>query len=195
MLAESLGSRSLSDKQLLEIARASQEAYGCHGFDHTERVIKLCEVIGEELGANMEVLIPAAILHDIGRPMDNHAKVGAKKAKKILEEKGYRDVDLIVHAIEVHSFSAGGEAKTLEARILSDSDKLDAIGAIGIYRAAQYATENSRTFDDFIGHFPEKLLKLKYMMYTDKARNMAEKRHEYLLAFLKQVEKELEGLV
>lgn len=183
--------------ELDRISRSRQESTGCHGYEHTQRVVELCKVIGLELGANMEILIPAAILHDIGRPMDKHASESAVQAKKILENNGLNPmvIDEIIHAIEVHSFSGGGEAKTLEAKILSDADKLDAIGAIGVYRAAQYGVEHSREFKDFIGHFHEKLLKLSNLLYTEKAREMAEKRHEFLLVYLEQVEKELKGLV
>lgn len=184
-------------EELDKISKSKQEQYGCHGYEHTERVVELCKVIGNALGANMEVLIPAAILHDIGRPLDKHASHSAVLAREILENKGLNSIviDEIIHAIEVHSFSEGGKAKTLEAKILSDADKLDAIGAIGVYRAAQYSVEHSREFKDFIGHFHEKLLKLLDIIYTEKAREMAEKRHEFLMNYLEQVDKELIGLV
>ncbi len=184
-------------EELDRISRSRQTPSGCHGYDHTERVIELCRVIGEACNADLDILIPAAILHDIGRPLDNHAAQSAVQAQIILDEKGFdiAQIDKIVHAVEVHSFSAGGEAKTLEAMILSDADKLDAIGALGVYRAAQYAVENAKMLEDFIGHFHEKLLKLKGMLYTDKAKEMAEGRHEFLLSYLEQVEKELKGLV
>lgn len=183
--------------ELEQVSRSRQEPTGCHGYEHTERVVELCRVIGSELGADMEVLIPAAILHDIGRPLDNHAKESAVQSKEILENKGLnpRVINEIIHAIEIHSFSGGGEARTLEAKILSDADKLDAIGAIGVYRAAQFGVEHSRPFNDFIEHFHEKLLKLSGLLYTEKAREMAEKRHEFLQLYLEQVDKELKGLV
>ena len=188
----------MSDYTELEaISRARQEPNGCHGYDHTERVVHLCKVIGIEYNADMEVLIPAAILHDIGRPNNDHASHSASQAKKILMERVW-DLALIegiVHAVEVHSFSAGGEAKTLEARILSDADKLDALGAVGVYRAAQYGLEHDRSIEDFICHFHEKLLKLKDMLYTDLAKEMAEKRHEFMLSYIEQIGKELKGLV
>ena len=183
--------------ELEKFSRARQEPRGCHGYDHTERVIKLCEVIGIEYNADMAVLAPAAILHDIGRPNADHASHSAAQARNILMEKvwGLAIIDGVVHAIEVHSFSAGGEAITLEARILSDADKLDAMGAVGVYRAAQYAVEKGRPIEDFIDHFHEKLLKLKDMLYTDKAKEMAAKRHEFMLSYLEQIGKELKGLI
>ena len=188
----------MSDYTELEaISRARQEPNGCHGYDHTERVIQLCEVIGIEYNADMAVLIPAAILHDIGRPNDDHASHSALQVRKILMDRVWdlAFIEGIIHAVEVHSFSAGGEAKTLEAQILSDADKLDALGAVGVYRVAQYGVEHGRPIEDFISHFHEKLLKLKDMLYTDMAKEMAEKRHEFMLSYLEQIGKELKGLV
>ncbi|MCW4014194.1 MAG: HD domain-containing protein [Candidatus Bathyarchaeota archaeon] len=180
-------------EDLVDISRRHQKQVGSHGYEHTERVIQTCRVIGEKLSADMEVLIPAAILHDIAREHSNHAQKGAEMAQKILEEKSYPKIQEIVHAIEVHSFSGGGEAKTLEAQILSDVDKLDALGATGIYRAAQYGTEHDRPMEEFIAHFHEKLLTLRDLLYTDMAREIAEKRHKYMEQYLIQLDKELKG--
>lgn len=184
-------------EELDRISRSKQKYVGCHGYEHTKRVIELCQVMGLENGADMEVLIPAAILHDIGRPKDNHAAESAILAREILENNGFTPIliDKIIHAIEVHSFSAGGEAKTLEAMILSDADKLDAMGAIGIYRVAQYSVEYNCDYAESIEHFHEKLLNLSGLLYTDKAKEMAEKRHEFLVRYLEQVDKEIMGLV
>ena len=181
-------------KDLEDISRRHQKQVGSHGYEHTERVTKTCQVIGEKLDADLEVLIPAAILHDIAREHSNHAQKGAEMAKEILEKQGYSKIPKIVHAIAVHSFSAGGEAKTLEAQILSDVDKLDALGATGIYRAAQYSAEHERPLDEFIGHFYEKLLTLRDLLYTDEARRIAEERHQYMEKYLEQLDKEIKGL-
>lgn len=181
-------------EKLVEISKKYQKYVGSHGYEHTERVIQTCISIGNALDADMDVLIPAAILHDIGRGNDNHAAHGALMARKILEENGYTKIDEIVHAIEVHSFSAGGKAKTLEARILSDADKLDAMGATGIYRSSQFGVEHNRPLDEFIGHFYEKLLTLKDLLYTDEAKRIADLRHSYMLGYLEQLDKELKSL-
>ena len=146
------------------------------------------------MNADMDVLIPAAILHDIGRGHDNHAHHSGIMTREILQEYGYQKIDEIVHAIEVHSFSAGGETKTIEAQILSDADKLDAMGAIGAYRAAQFGVEHKRPQEEFINHFHEKLFKLKDLLYTEEAKKLAEKRHKFMLLYLNQLDEELKGL-
>jgi uncharacterized protein len=182
------------NEKLEEISKQLQKQIGCHGYEHTERVIETCKVLGAALTADMDVLMPAAILHDIDRGNDNHAHQSAIMAREILLDLGYTKVDEIVHAIDVHSFSAGGEAKTLEAQILSDADKLDAMGAFGIYRAAQYGVEHERPQSEFINHFHEKLLKLRGLLYTEEAKKLAEKRHDFMLKYLGQIDKESKGL-
>jgi uncharacterized protein len=178
---------------LLKISKNNQNNIGSHGFDHTLRVIKLCVFLGNKLNAKMDILIPAAILHDIARSEENHAKVGAQKSRKILKKQGLIEekVNSICEVIESHSFSANTEPKSLEAKILSDADKLDALGAIGIYRAAAYSCENSKTMEDFIYHFNEKLLKLKDQMYTDEAYKLAFSRHNYMEDYLKRITDEI----
>jgi uncharacterized protein len=178
-------------EKIVTISKKFQQYIGSHGYEHTERVIEICKVLGKALKADMSILIPAAILHDIGRERDNHAYHSAEIAREILRDLNYPMIDEIIHAIEVHSFSAGGQAKTLEAQILSDADKLDAIGAIGIYRAAMFSYEHKRPWEDFIEHFQEKLLKLKDLTYTDKAKSLAEGRHQFLKAFLEEFKREI----
>ena len=179
--------------RLMEASKRHQRMNGCHGFEHTERVVRLCKVLGERLGADLSVLIPAAILHDIGRGDDDHAEKGAEKARRILMEHGIPGdrVARIVEAIRVHSFSGGLEAATLEAQILSDADKLDAMGAVGVYRAGQYSGEHDRSLEEYIAHFHEKLLTLKGLLYTDEAKKLAESRHWFMESYLEEFMKEL----
>jgi len=178
---------------LLKISKNNQKNIGGHGFDHTLRVIKLCVFLGNKLGANMDILIPAAILHDISRSEENHAKVGSEKSREILKEQSLDEeiINSICKVIESHSFSAKKEPKSLEAKILSDADKLDALGAIGIYRTAAYSFENSKKMENFISHFNEKLLKLKDQMYTDEAYKIALSRHNYMEDYLKRITDEI----
>lgn len=176
-------------------SRRRQNMNGCHGYEHTERVIDLCRRLGESMGADMEILMPAAILHDIAREESDHAERGAVEAAKMLEEAGYsrEKIPLIYDAIRVHSFSCGKKASTLEAMILSDADKLDAIGAMGVYRAAMYSGELKRPQEDFVAHFHEKLLTLKDLLYTEEARRLAEGRHRYMQAYLEEFVRELKA--
>jgi uncharacterized protein len=76
---------------------------------------------------------------------------------------------------------------------LSDADKLDAMGAVGVYRTALYSGELMRPVEEFIEHFHEKLLTLKDLLYTDEARTLAEGRHRYMLEYLEEFVRELKA--
>ena len=117
-----------------------QEADPAHDFDHILRVLTLAERIGAAEGADMEIVRPAVLLHDIGRPEEQregscHAQVGAEKARAILCDWPQDEVDAIAHAIAAHRYRDDEAPRTLEARVLFDADKLDSIGAVGIARA------------------------------------------------------------
>lgn len=179
--------------KLIEVSHAFHKDFGCHGWEHTERVIGLCRFLGEKLEADMKVLIPAAILHDIGRGNQDHATQSSKMSAPILNSLGF-DVDTIERiqkCILTHSFTAGQHADSLEAMILFDADKLDAIGAIGIYRTAMFNCENEGRWEEFINHFHEKLLKIRNILYTDEARHQAKERHKFLEVFVEAFKKEL----
>lgn len=164
-----------------------------HSDDHVSRVTKLAVLIAEREKANVEVVRKAAELHDVARDKPNHAIESAKIARNILEREGYNKnfIKAVVHCIEAHSFSANIKPKTLEAKILSDADKLDAIGAVGVARAFLYSGEIGRGIEETLNHFDEKLLKLKDLLYTNTAKKIAEKRHEFLLEFYKRIKNEL----
>ncbi len=186
-----------------EFARSFFEREGTHGFSHVERVLNLCINIGREEGADLEVLALAALLHDVARPLESagkvedHAVEGARIARRFLRGLGYPEekVEAVVHAIESHRFSRGPEPKTLEAKILSDADKLDAMGAVGIARVFMYSGEHGRSIEDSIKHFREKILKLKDLMYTKTGRRLAEERHRFTREFIERMEREMVGEV
>lgn len=112
-----------------------------HGFTHIERVLNLCFIIGRKEGGDLETLEAAALLHDIARKqedngeIEDHAKEGAILAEKILKEIGFPEEKIknVVHCIDVHRCKER-PAQTLEAKILQDADRLDALGAVDIAR-------------------------------------------------------------
>ncbi|MEM4472367.1 MAG: HD domain-containing protein [Archaeoglobaceae archaeon] len=164
-----------------------------HDESHVLRVLRIAKFIAEREGANVEVVLKAAELHDIARNSENHAFESARIAEKILRDQGYDDkfIEAVKHAIEAHSFSGKIEAKTLEAKVLSDADKLDAIGAIGIARAFMFSGEKGRSIEETLKHFEDKLLKLVDNLYTDTAKRIAKKRHEFLKTFYDEIKKEM----
>ncbi|MHA2146924.1 MAG: HD domain-containing protein [Candidatus Thorarchaeota archaeon] len=175
-----------------------QAGRGAHTLDHTTRVYALCMKIGEELNANLRVLGAAALLHDVGRAREeetgiSHSILSGEMGRGVLSESGFKDVEIdqVVDVIRTHRFSEGIEPNSLEGEILSDVDKLDAIGAIGVFRAIAQAASRGDGMEGFLKHGDEKLLKLKDLMYTKPARVEAEIRHKTLEAYVNQLRSEL----
>lgn len=199
---------------------SSSKAPGSHDWDHTLRVFNLCMHIGRVEGADIEVLTIASYLHDVARPLQDkskgnvcHAEKGAEIASGLLKHYPISNDKKanIIHAIKTHRFrenSSGPE--TLEAKILFDADKLDAIGAIGIGRAFQFAgevgaklhnplitPEDSEPYSkDDTGYreFRLKLSKIRDRMLTREGRRIAEERHEFMGLFFKKFLREYEGI-
>ncbi len=171
---------------------------GSHGLDHVLRVVSLCEIIGREERADMEILIPAALFHDIARPSEKetglpHEKAGAEMAEKYLRSIRYDEdrIPEILHAIRTHRYRSSEKPETPEARILSDADKLDAMGAVGIARTFIRAGENRGTIADAVDHINDKLLNLHGLMYTDAGKRLAGERHRFLCRFLETLTDEV----
>jgi len=171
---------------------------GAHAYDHVKRVHSIAMEIGRELRADLRVLGAAALLHDVGRFREedtgiSHSKLSGDMGEGILRELEYTDAEIqgVKEAIRTHRFSEDLTPTSLEGEILSDADKLDAMGAIGVFRAiAQAAVENAG-FDAFLKHADAKLLKLRDLMHTKTAREMAEERHKVLQSFVEELCREL----
>jgi uncharacterized protein len=177
----------------------AKNSKGAHTFDHTKRVYTLSIRIGKDLGADLKILGAAALLHDIGRPKEavtgvSHSILSGEMSQDILKDTGFdnAEIDKVVDVIRTHRFSEGIEPNSLEGKILSDVDKLDAMGAIGVFRAIAQASSKGTGIEGFLGHADEKLLRLKDLMYTDGARVVAEERHNTLKAFVMQLREELQ---
>ena len=173
---------------------------GSHGMDHVDRVTRLCRQIGADEQADLAVLIPAALLHDIARPIERtqgipHEAEGARMAEQYLRSIHYDEarIPAIAGAIRTHRFRSTELPATREAEILSDADKLDAMGASGIARTFMRAAEHGGGIDDAVAHFHDKLLKLGDRMHTESGRRIAEQRHAFLVRFLNTLEEERDG--
>lgn len=118
-----------------------------HDAEHIYRVLKSARKIAKtESGVDMDVLITACLLHDIGRPEQFkdpavcHAQAGAIKAEAFLRELGFDEdfTEKVCHCIRTHRFSNRVTPETIEAKILFDADKLDVVGPLGIARTLQF---------------------------------------------------------
>ncbi len=185
-----------------------------HDFDHVLRVLALAERIGQADGAAMEIVRTATLLHDVARAEEErtgacHARVGAERARQILAGHPADKVEAVAQAIASHRFRDEVVPQTLEARVLYDADKLDAIGAIGIARAyalagkrgqrlwagtpADSLAESQSTDHTPVHEFIFKLSQLKEALFTDTARQIAKERHRYMVEFFTRLEEEVQG--
>jgi uncharacterized protein len=192
---------------------------GCHGPDHTERVHKTALHIGRLMGAKLDVLSAAALLHDIGRRYETreqgkvcHAEKGAELAREIFAKLDFTParIEEIAHCIEAHRYRGDMIPKTLEAKILYDADKLDSIGAVGIGRAFLFAGQTGAKLhnesdvdildckpyskeDTAYREFKFKMSKIKDRMQTPEGKRLAEERHGFMEVFFERLERETKG--
>jgi uncharacterized protein len=165
-----------------------------HDFEHAKRVCSISIRLAREENADEEVLRAAALLHDVGHSLDekDHEKKSLEIATSLLDMTDFpkNKMEKVLECIREHRFSKGEQAMSLEAQILQDADRLDAIGAVGIARCFLWSGEHRKVLKEALRHFDEKLLKLKDMMNTKSGREMAEERHRFMLGFLEQLESE-----
>lgn len=197
-----------------------------HGFDHILRVARLAEQIARAEGADVEIVRAAALLHDASdqptaEAPDAEAHAGARRAHQhtsaeiagsVLADEGWpaERIAAVQHAIRAHRFRDASEPpRSLEARILFDADKLDAIGAVGAARAIAYAAVHgqpayARPSAQFIetGRFEPgeahsayheycfKLRRIVERIHTPTARRLAAERHARMAQFFEQLAEE-----
>ncbi|MBI5159322.1 HD domain-containing protein [Candidatus Micrarchaeota archaeon] len=181
-------------KQVEEAAR-HLHTDSTHDWEHVLRVLKTAKKITREEEGDAEVVEAACLLHDCGYAEDweQHEKTSAKKTREILKQTSFPEekISLVVSCIESHRFSVKGTDDSLEAKVLRDADKLDAIGAVGIARCFLWTGEHKTTFQIAVRHFHEKLLKVKDSMQTKAGKKIAGERHEFMKKFLEELKKEV----
>ncbi|MSP13676.1 MAG: HD domain-containing protein [Chloroflexi bacterium] len=190
-----------------------------HNLDHLERVYRLSMRLAQVEGGNRLVVGAAAWLHDLHRVIEAEAgtlgQVGQDilaETERILERTGFprERIPAVLLAIADHdsfSFGNGRRAPSLEAILLQDADKLDAMGAIGIARCFQFSGAHANPLWDgqipepgpydptrntgtALGHFYEKLLRLQDDLQTPTARALGIERHRFMEQFVARFQAE-----
>jgi len=212
----SSGESGLLEMAMDEIKALYEGSDPAHDFSHALRVFKNARLIGEAEGADMQVLLPAALLHDaLSAPKrcvapDGPEALRRERISDLLNRMGLEDEERqrALYAIDVHRFSKGITPETLEAKILQDADRLDAMGAIGIARVFMTGGSLGRQLcspvDPFcrerkpndskwnLDHFFNKLLKLESGMHTEQGMKLARQRSEVLRRYLHDLEREID---
>lgn len=186
-----------------------------HGIQHAKRVFNNAKKIIAKEGGNQKVILTSALIHDtIDRKLFEDVKQRIKIVENFLNKNKYNEDEIgeIIFIISSISWNNGENKKleTLNAQIVRDADRLDAIGAVGIIRTIEYGNSKQRKFYDeenlksnnncyefnkisnsTLSHFYEKLLLLKDRLHTKTAKNIAEERHTLMINFLDEFYKEL----
>lgn len=185
-----------------------------HGYMHAMRVFSNAKQIANAEGGNEKIILTSALLHDlIDDKLFKNKEKQISKITHFLKSQNYssEEIDSIKNVISNISWRNREKNKLdKNSQIVSDADRLDAMGAMGIVRTIEYGNSKGREFynqanlnkvknkytfgkanNSTLSHFYEKLIKLKDSLYTKKAKTMAKSRHKFLLMFLKEFYNEL----
>lgn len=202
----------------IKMLKKVEEELSCaaHSIDHVMRVYHLAlDIAGYEEDVDMHILIPSVLLHDIARVREDtdpsksidHALLGAEMAGAVLKELDYvaSDIEKIQHCIRSHRFRNEHQPESIEAKILSDADKLDVVGAVGVARmfmlAGQFGEKLYEDVDDLSEadkdknspnqEYERKLKKIPDRLFTRRAKEVAEERMQYMDGFFQQLHDEI----
>ncbi len=215
--------KQLSHAQIVDkinelLGRYQSDFSYCHGADHARRVAKLAVMIGESEGADCQIIEVAALLHDVGTiplawgrhasgrddfdfqefmgayalPSADHGEVGALMAERFLKQIGYPESKArqVAQIVREHSTRS---RTTPESIIVSDADKLEAIGATWVARAFQRTNAFDRSIS--IESISDKWLKgrkpIHDSLYTETAKKMGIQRYKFLETFIEQFQLEM----
>lgn len=210
---------SIVDRTLEYVKEFFKNDFSGHDYYHTLRVYNLSKYIAGFEKCNTKLVYLAALLHDVDDyKLVGHEEESFHNAKSFLRSQGVSDgeIEQVCHIISQVSFKGKDTVipDTIEGKIVQDADRLDALGAIGIGRTFAYggnhnvpmhvpgvkfkedmsADEYYKNTGTTINHFYEKLLKLKDLMNTETAREMAKHRHRFMQEFLEEFYGEWEGI-
>lgn len=203
---------STLERYMLSCARDS-----AHDKDHIYRVLYTAlEIAGTEAGVDMDVLVAACLLHDIGRPEQfqnpklSHAMVGGDKAYDFLTGQGFSEefAGRVRECIQAHSYRKDSPPQSVEGKILFDADKIDVSGAIGMARSLIYRGQVGEPIytllpdgsvsdgsgdesPSFFQEYKYKLEKLYSRFYTRRGAEIAGERREAAVRFYESLLEEV----
>ncbi|MBS4759152.1 MAG: HD domain-containing protein [Clostridium sp.] len=200
-------------EKALDFTKDYFKSFCCgHDFEHVLRVYKNAQdILKNECEADSEIVLLATILHDVDdTKLVKNKNLEYQNTKKILNELDISNnkiekITNIIATVSMQEYLRGNRPSTLEAKIVFDADKLDQIGAIAIARSFAYgARQNRKIFDldrfptpHYEGKYPngydssinyiiEVLMNIKSMLFTQTAKEMAQKRYEFMVQYLRE---------
>ncbi|MCL2224314.1 MAG: HD domain-containing protein [Defluviitaleaceae bacterium] len=199
-----------------EVADYVQSCLSADDFAHTDRVFGYAlQLLNAEKNADTDIVLLGALLHDIGRSngrIKDHHKIGSKKSREYLTEKGYSAeiAGSVAECVLAHSSDAETEPQTLEAKILFDADKLDMTGAVGIVRTIAECVKEKMPLcvldenfiplkgkkdepESLLKRYKQELKKPSIVFFTKKAKKIAGKNQKAAGEYFKALVKELDS--
>ena len=164
-----------------------------HDVDHIYRVYRTSlEIAKDYPNSNLFYISLAALLHDVDDSKIFKTTNNENARKFLANRVNKEDEESIIQIINEISFSKNKDKTptSLEAMIVQDADRLDAIGAVGVARAFAYGGNQNRPLSKSMEHFHDKLLLIKDKLNTEAAKRIGEERHQFLLDFLEEYKKE-----
>ncbi len=165
-----------------------------HKTDHILRVWTKSKILCEKLKGDMEVMVAAVLLHDLGRHygLEIHGDKSVELAKPILEKHEFpkEKIPQVLEAIGQHDYTFPAEKrKLLEAKILYDVDKMDALGIIGVYRHILFIEAGRIKMEEVIPMCKKRFEGLA----LNESKELAKPDYEYIVNFFKDLENQLGG--
>ena len=211
---------TIQEFQTIEAHMLDKMKDSAHDRYHIDRVLHFAlDIAGTEKGVDMDVLLAACLLHDIGRekqaenPALCHAQIGGEMAYQYLTQTGWSmgKAGHVKSCIASHRYRGDNAQESLEAKILFDADKLDVTGAIGVARTLIYGGQIGEPLylldqdgeivvegtdaekSSFCQEYHYKLKRLYEAFYTQRARQLAKDRRENATAFYNALYTEISG--
>jgi uncharacterized protein len=165
-----------------------------HDIHHSLKVACYSSKLLEEYGGNREIIIPAALLHDLGRHKKlsdyEHIKESVNQAEEILNRCGYsrEEIEDIKRLIELHDSPEDHDSK-----ILYDADKLSGFGALGIARVFLHCGEMSESLEEGIYMLEVKMKKRIENLNFEYSKKIAREKNKIVEIFLEKLKEDYEG--
>ena len=201
LLAKKFSEYTTKDARLARVAESTREAFNksgltAHNWEHSYRDALNAIVIGEAEGADMNIVLPAALMHDIGflygGTGKTHGAVGADKLPEFLAQYDikYPEKDLlhIAACIRTHKGSMQNESpETLEAKVVCDADFLEKFGIFGVYSGIRTHTEFNNDIECIIDRKTKGMEKL--YLETKTGKEIAEQGRQFVVDFFQALDK------